>query len=130
MRRSDLANRKVAVVVRSVRLFEFQAAKSPEFGGVLAVIDFPVEAVRESPGLQPVFCVLETPLDLLPSGGFERPSHADIVSSVHNMSEVEQKACREIVYNQIKSQGKKTNSEDVTDCNLVQYLPSAVRNIS
>lgn len=109
-------------------LFAFQASKSPQLGGVLAVIDFPVEAVRVCPAPHAPFCVLETPLDPLPNGQFDRPSHADIVNSVANLNDESKKACREIIHNQIKLQGTQTNSEHVTDCNLLSYLPSAIRD--
>ena len=109
-------------------LFTFQVARSPSLGGVLAVIDFPVESVRVCPKPHAPFCVLETPLDPLPDGQFERPSHADVVNSVANLSDESKKACREIIYNQIKVQGTQTSCEDVTDCNLQQYLPLATRH--
>jgi len=44
-------------------LHEIQSAKDGEYGGVLGVVDFPVEAVRQCPNPAAAMCVLETPSD-------------------------------------------------------------------
>lgn len=108
-------------------LFEFQVSRDPQFGGILGVYDFPASAVRhigQETDAHPL-CMVETPLDLDRIGNFERPSHADIVNSKAGMTDEERKASRETIYNQIKLLGSQLHSEQVTDVDLVRFIPIA-----
>ncbi len=110
------------------KLHAFQFEKSEKFGGVLAVMDFPVEAVRDSEDAEARMCVLETPLDCDASGKFLRPSHADVVYSRSGIPDELKKAKREVIYNQIVQKGRQLNAEDVRDCNLAQFLPQVIKD--
>ena len=107
-------------------LHSFQFENSAEYGGVLAVIDFPVEAVRDCKDQQARMCVLETPLERDACGKFRRPSHADVSYSHSGISDEMKKAKRDIIYNQIVAQGTQLNAEDVTGCDLAQFLPQVI----
>jgi hypothetical protein len=109
-------------------LYDHQVGQTGEFGGILGVVDFPASAVRctlDGSDAIPL-CVLETPLDQNGADGFDRPSHADLVNSQANLTDEDRIASRSIIYNQIKAQGNQTDPEFVTDCNLVQFLPSLI----
>lgn len=109
-------------------LHAFQVKKSGDFGGVLAVIDFPVEAVRDCEDQDAKMCVLETPLERDISGKFLRPSHADVVYSYSNIPDEVKKAKRDVIYNQIIEQGTQLKAEDVTECDLAQFLPKVIKD--
>lgn len=108
-------------------LYTGKLETDPEYGGILAVMDFPVAAVRQCPGPSPAMCVLETPLDLVSAGKFLRPSHCDVVNSTPIPTDEERLAARRTIFNQIMAAGQKTRAEDVTDCDLVQFLPKVAR---
>lgn len=107
---------------------QFQNSKA--YGGVLAVVDFPVKAVRNCEDLRARMCVLETPLERDACGKFRRPSHADVAYSHSGISEELKKAMRDVIYNQIVEQGRQLNAEDVTGCNLSQFLPQVIKDLS
>lgn len=114
-------------------MYDGKIASGPNFGGpihggIMGVMDFPVAAVRHSDGDHPAMCVLETPLDRLKTGEFQRPSHCDVVNSVPKSEDVDELAARRIIYNQILEQGKLTNAEHVEDADLEQFLPRAVKD--
>ena len=108
-------------------LHDFQFENSKDYGGVLAVVDFPVEAVRICEDPIARMCVLETPLKRDANGKFVRPSHADVAYSQSGISEEMKKAKRDIIYNQIVTQGQQLNVEDVTGCDLAQFLPHVIK---
>ena len=109
------------------KLHDIQSENHGEYGGVVGVVDFPVKAVRRCPEPIAPMCVLETPLDANPEGGFCRPSHADVVNSKSGMTEEEKKSSREIIYNSICELGVQTRSENVADCDLHRFLPEVAK---
>ncbi len=72
-------------------LHDNQSRRDPQHGGLLAVMDFPVEAVRNK---RENMCVFETPLEPRGDGSFGRPSHADIVSAVAGLTDEQKMAKR------------------------------------
>ncbi|MCY4153451.1 MAG: hypothetical protein OXE94_14625 [Aestuariivita sp.] len=111
-------------------LYDFQAERDPEHGGLLSVIDFPVSVVRMEIDHLGAMCVFETPCEPRDDGSFRRPSHADIVNSVHGLVEEAKKVKLEILHNRIQKHGNQHHVEDVTDCNLVPFLPKIVKDES
>ena len=107
-------------------LFSIQSSNNGDYGGILAVMDFSADAVRVSDGTFFPLCVLETPSDDQSNGTFLRPSHADIVNSVHGMTDIQKAESRTKLHNQIIQNGTKTALEDVHDCELAQFLPPVV----
>ena len=107
-------------------LHAYQSDQHAEHGGLLAVVDFPVEAVRECADDEAQMCVFETPLEKDGEATYKRPSHADVAHSIDSLTEDQKKAKREVIYNQIIEQGTQRNVEDVDDCNLAQFLPRVV----
>lgn len=111
-------------------LYTDQAGRGPH-GGILAVVDFPAFSVRriesEEGAITP-FCVLETPADEDQErpGVYLRPSHADVVAA-EIISPEDQISHRSIVYNNILRHGRVIPVENVTDCDLIQFLPMAMR---
>lgn len=108
-------------------LHGIQVEKSGEYGGVVGVVDFTAKAVRQGSEPSVPMCVLETPLDKNLEGGLSRPSHADVVNSKAGMTEEEKKSSREIIYNAICQIAAKVRSEDVADCNLLEFLPGILK---
>ena len=108
-------------------LHGYQSDRDPEYGGLLCVVDFPVTAVRECPNDLALMCVFETPLEAEEDGSFKRPSHADVAHSANGLPDEEKKAKREIIYNRIIEQGDQRKAENVTDCDLAQFLPEIVK---
>lgn len=112
---------------RTARIIYEQRRKvAGKWGGILAVVDFPVEAVRVAPDPRVRMCVLDTPMDQMERGWFARPSHADIVQSRANLSHEERIKYRTDIYNQIITVMQKTNSEDVKDCDLLPFIPKGL----
>lgn len=116
-------------VVHTAKLiYDNQVANDKTYGGLIAVVDFPADAVRSCPaGVLPM-CVHETPLDPDEVGDYSRPSHADIVSSAEGASDVERKHSREAIYNQIQELAQHIAIEDVDIPNLEPYLPDFLCN--
>jgi hypothetical protein len=104
-------------------LFEIHVRKDAQYGGVLGVLDFSVDLVRRPPGNIDRMCVLETPEDPKPDGGFFRPSHADVVFSISGLDAVRQKENRDIFHNVLVKSGIQKRSEDVSDCDIIDFLP-------
>ncbi len=111
-------------------LYDFQSERDPEHGGLLSAIDFPVSIVRMEINDLGSMCVFETPCEPQEDGSFRRPSHADIVNSVHGMVEEAKKVKLEILRNRIQKHGNQRHVEDMTDCNLVPFLPKIVKDES
>ena len=72
--RVDIATRD-EVYVTAERLFGIMQRQYGHYGGIVGVLDFRCETVRrltyEDGGR--LACVLETPLDPNPDGGYDRP---------------------------------------------------------
>ena len=107
-------------------LHAFQSKRDSKHGGVLAVVDFPVKAVRDCADPEARMCVFETPLEKNGQASFKRPSHADVAHSLGGLPDHSKKAKRDIIYNQIIEHGIQKNAEDVEGCNLAQFLPRIV----
>ena len=88
-------------------------------------MDFPVEAVRNCCAPHVPMCAHETPLDYTDSEGYLRPSHGDVVNSASGMSDEEQKASRDVIFNQIMKQGTVMNVEDIKDFDMSGFIPKA-----
>ncbi|SEQ34821.1 hypothetical protein SAMN04488092_1067 [Thalassovita taeanensis] len=107
------------------KLHEIQVNANGDKGGLVGAVDFPVEAVRACSASHVPMCVHETPLDRTDTSGYLRPSHGDVVNSMSGMSDEEQKASREVIYNQIIKQGAVKDIEDVNDFDMSIFIPRA-----
>ena len=107
------------------KLYEIQANANGDKGGLVGAVDFPVEAVRACSIPYVPMCAHETPLDYTDATGYLRPSHGDIVNSMAGMSDEEQKASREVIYNQIIEQGAVKHVSDVKDFDMSGFIPKA-----
>lgn len=117
---------KDELIYTARQLHEIQVNKNGDKGGLVGTVDFPVEAVRACSAPHVPMCVHETPLDYTDASGYLRPSHGDVVNSMSGMSDEEQKASREVIYNQIIKQGTVKNIEDVKDFDMSSFIPKAV----
>jgi len=104
-------------------LYKIQTANNGELGGLVGAVDFPAAAVRSCPDDFVPLCAHETPLDSKPDGGFFRPSHSDVVNSLSGMTPEEQKASRDIIYNQVIQKGSVKKAADVADFKLTDFIP-------
>jgi hypothetical protein len=103
-----------------------QTANNSDYGGLVAVVDFPVRVVRSAPKGGVPMCVLDTPLEPVGSAYFKRPSHADVVCASSGLSEEDRLSARSILYNSIQSECTKTNVENLLDADLAQFLPAVI----
>lgn len=111
------------LIYTAEKLYEIQANANGEKGGLVGAVDFPVEAVRACSIPHVSMCVHETPLDYIDATGYLRPSHGDVVNSMAGMSDEEQKASREVIYNQIIEQGAVKHIEDVKNFDMSGLIP-------
>ena len=105
-------------------LYEIAIKNDQKFGGLIGVIDLNCSDVRSSLfNTARICCILETPLD--PVGEkFKRPSHADIVYVSGNVEPDVRLQIRSKLYNDlIVNKDCFTDSNDLADMNLVQFLP-------
>lgn len=109
-------------------LHENAVQKDLEHGGVVAVLDFPCSAVRalREEG-ERLCCVVDTPLDPLPGGGFRRPSHADVVHSGVITDDQQKILMRLKIYNGINAEQNTTPAPDVKDCDLSPFIPNSIK---
>lgn len=105
------------------QLCEVQRASNGDLGGVIGAVDFPVTSVRTCPVEIVPLCAYETPLDPRPEGGYLRASHGDVVNSRNGMSPEEQKASRDVIFNQIVESGKIRKADQIDDFTIADYLP-------
>jgi len=113
------------LIYTAKKLHEIQVDLNGDKGGLVGAVDFPVEAVRACSTPHVPMCAHETPLDYTKAAGHLRPSHCDVVNSKAGMSDEEQKASREVIYNQIIRQGAVKNIEDVKDLDISGLIPKA-----
>lgn len=99
------------------------AAKNPQYGGVIGVIDFAAERVRYFENGERACCVFDTPYHP------DRPSHADIVFAAGQkpLDEVEARKVKEAIFNRMGGARAFVCSAEVTDCDLSQFLPQKVK---
>ncbi|NVK54671.1 MAG: hypothetical protein HWE26_03590 [Alteromonadaceae bacterium] len=107
------------------QLNDIQVNANGDKGGLVGAVDFPVEAVRTCSPPHVPMCAHETPLDYREPTNYLRPSHGDVVNSKAGMTDEEQKASREVIYNQIIKQGVVKNIEDVKDFDMSEFIPKA-----
>lgn len=112
------------LIYTAKKLHEIQVNANGDKGGLVGAVDFPVEAVRTCKAPQVPMCAHETPLDYT-STGYLRPSHGDVVNSMTGMTDEDQKASREVIYNQIIKQGAVKNIEDIKDFDMSGFIPKA-----
>jgi hypothetical protein len=106
-------------------LYEYFSEKEGENGGILGVVDFAAELVRCTEEGARACCVFDTPIHP------ERPSHADIVYAAGKPEDEEdRRKARDAVFNRIGGTSAFVKSADVTDCNLLRYLPAKLREQS
>lgn len=113
------------LIYTAKKLQKVQVSVNGDKGGLVGAVDFPVEAVRACSVPHIPMCAHETPLDYTDATGYLRPSHSDVVNSMPGMSDEEQKASREVIYNQIIKQGSVKNIEDVKDFDMSAFIPKA-----
>jgi hypothetical protein len=116
---------KKELIYTAEKLHKIQMNARGDEGGLVGAVDFPVEAVRTCIAPHVPLCVYETPLDYTNASGYLRRSHGDVVNSMTGMSDEEQKATREVIYNQIKEHGTVLNIEDVIDFDMLGFIPKA-----
>lgn len=107
----------------AANLHGIQVDANGDKGGLVGVADFPVEAVRSCPAPHVPMCVHETPLDRQEASVYLRPSHADVVNSQSGMNDEDQKASREVIFNQIMKQGAVRDIKDVSDFDMTEFVP-------
>lgn len=113
------------LIYTAKHLHKIQVDSNGDKGGLVGAVDFPVEAVRNCSAPQVPMCAYETPLDYTEPTGYLRPSHGDVVNSLSGMTDEEQKASREVIYNQIMKQGEVKNIEDIKDFDISAFIPKA-----
>lgn len=96
-------------------------------GGVVGILSFRSDVIRQRTEDLIGCCVLETPLDPLGQGKFRRPSHCDVVAREPLLDSVAVNNCQSALFNHLIANATETRSEDVTACNLFQYLPVSYR---
>lgn len=111
-------------------LFSIMRDRDPVYGGIVGVLDFrclSVRTLRYEDGGRMV-CVLETPLDPSEDGGFDRPSHADLVHSRQHC--IDPQAIRLVVFNAMREDASTTYTplEAVDGGSLVEFLPASLQS--
>ena len=128
--RVDMATPK-EVYYTAENLFEIMRKHYDDYGGIVGVLDFKCKIVRqlacEDGGR--LICVLETPLDPNSDGGYNRPSHSDIVHAREHCED--QQAIRVMVFNAIVAdEGEPyTPLEKVDNGHLKEFLPPALKSM-
>lgn len=107
----------------AARVLYGEAMKNdPHYGGIVGVLDFEARLVRYDVANTDtrLLCVLDTPLP-------QRLSHCDLVVSANTEFEPEQKtAFKAQLFNQVKA-NQFVSADQVTDCNLLDLLPAAMK---